>query len=97
MAWHCRLETLRANSAVGLGQTVGAVGRYVFDFLEREVRKVERLDEGDLCIGEPAERLAECAQRFLEELLPPPVVVHAHELAALFAVVGSSRRNRHIY
>ena len=55
---------------VGPGQTVGGDVRHklISGRCEREVRKVERLDEGDLGGGELAVR-AEFAQRGLEDPL----------------------------
>ena len=53
---------------VGPGQTVGGDVRHVSQSGQREIWKVERLDEGDLGGGELAVR-AEFAQRGLEDAL----------------------------
>ena len=63
-------NTARSASQAALrrGQTVGGDVGHVSKRGEREVRKVERLDEGDLGGGELAVR-AELAQRGLEHTL----------------------------
>ena len=53
---------------VGPGHTVGGDVRHVSKSSQREIRKVERLNEGDLGGGELAVR-AEFAQRGLEDPL----------------------------
>jgi hypothetical protein len=54
---------------VGPGHTVGGDVRHISERCEREVRNVERLDEGDHVGRELAELLAEYAQRGLEHFL----------------------------
>ena len=58
-----------ASQAAELGQTVAADVGHVSKRGEGEVRKVKRLDEGNLGGGELAEFLAELAQRGLEHPL----------------------------
>ena len=60
---------IEREDTVGPGQTVGGDVWHVSKSGQREIRKVERLDEGDLGGGELAELLAELAQRGLEHTL----------------------------
>ena len=59
---------IEREHTVGPGQTVGGDVRHVSQSGQREIWKVERLDEGDLGGGELAVR-AEFAQRGLEDAL----------------------------
>jgi hypothetical protein len=58
-----------SQAALRRGQTVGGDVGHVSKRGEREVRQVERLDEGDHVGRELAELLAEYAQRGLEHFL----------------------------
>ena len=70
-----------SQAALRRGQTVGGDVGHVSKRGEREVRKVERLDEGDLGGGELAVR-AELAQRGLEHPLAERTCWIAHGLGS---------------